>query len=220
MHCSLPPPPSQVLGASDDSASAVGRQRHPFFFLGFELGPNDPSGWKWFVPRGLAGLWLRLVAGQCQRKKQGNADADTAAGSGGGVTMLDVQAAGAGTVVRQGSIRDIESSGGRGRPPASEKEPDDVAAERSRVENCFAALWALPPGVNPPLGVEGQGLPRGLQDRRSKGFPLGCPGDEEVPERRASSPMTSAPDDLRPPAVLLRGLRKVYGGKVREPKGM
>ena len=47
-----------VFGASEDSD---GRRLHPFFLLGCKLGPDDPRGWAWFLPRKLAAIHWRLT---------------------------------------------------------------------------------------------------------------------------------------------------------------
>ena len=57
----------QVFGASDESD---GRKLHPFFLLGFKLGPDDPKGWSWFLPRKLPNFWMLLTRCQSSRHQE------------------------------------------------------------------------------------------------------------------------------------------------------
>ena len=40
---------AQVMGADADSEGLTGPRKHPFFVLGFKLGPDDPRGAAWFT---------------------------------------------------------------------------------------------------------------------------------------------------------------------------
>lgn len=44
----LTPSTMQVMG-SDAGGDLTGPRKHPFFLLGFKLGPDDPRGWDWFT---------------------------------------------------------------------------------------------------------------------------------------------------------------------------
>lgn len=53
---------SQVFGPDDQ-----GVHSHPFFFLGFKLGPDDPRGWQWFSPTALRRRWIPWVGESVNR---------------------------------------------------------------------------------------------------------------------------------------------------------
>ena len=185
-----------VFGASEDSD---GRRLHPFFLLGCKLGPDDPRGWAWFLPRKLAAIHWRLT--HTHQLPQGGPPAAAvkpAATTSAAGSMAEASSTGA--TVRDHTppnvppspapsfasavsrtVSDMEA-GRRAAAAASAGDecPADVAAERARVDLMWAFLHpdpnGDPPGLTPPAGMTG------------------------------TSPS--------PPAVLLRGLRKVYASKV------
>ncbi|KAG1668127.1 hypothetical protein FOA52_003914 [Chlamydomonas sp. UWO 241] len=70
--------------------SAGGQRRHPFFILGFTLGPDDPRGWSWFMPR-----WKPLWRRGAKAPNKGDNESKHDGKDGGGVRSMTPALAGA-----------------------------------------------------------------------------------------------------------------------------